>query len=264
LHANRANLPRPGDAAAAACRFLRQCACAVFAALALVPTPPALAADKLVLSSGVLAPYTTPEHGGFLDVLIEAVFRELGMEAELLIYPTATERGMLNANEGVDDGLAMRVAGLEKQYPNLIRVPEEVAVNDFVGYTLGPAFVTDSWDSLKPYVVSYIIGWKVFEYNVPQGKEITLVRDADQLFGLLANGRADVVLYERWQGLAKSRAMGLKVKVLEPPLVRTKMYMYLHKKHAALVPRVAAALAKLKQNGTYQRIFDSTLKPYAQ
>jgi polar amino acid transport system substrate-binding protein len=89
------------------------------------------------------------------------------------------------------------------------------------------------------------------------------VRDADQLFGLLASGRADVVLYERWQGLAKSRAMGLKVKVLEPPLVRTKMYMYLHKKHVALVPLVSAALAKLKKDGTYQRIFDNTLKPYA-
>jgi polar amino acid transport system substrate-binding protein len=112
-------------------------------------------------------------------------------------------------------------------------------------------------------VVTYIIGWKVFEQNVPKGKELTLVRDADQLFGLLKSGRADVALYERWQGLAKSRAMGIKLQVLEPPLVRTKMYMYLHKKHAALVPQVAAALLKLKQNGSYQRIFDSALKPYA-
>jgi polar amino acid transport system substrate-binding protein len=264
LTSHRASLRWRPAAAVAIHRFLVRCVRAALCILCLSLAPAIHAADKIVLSSGVLAPYTSPERSGFLDLLIEAVFREIGREAELLIYPTATERGMLNANEGVDDGLAMRVAGLEKQYPNLIRVPEEVAVNDFVGYTTGPRFATDGWDSLKPYVVSYIIGWKVFEYNVPQGKEITLVRDADQLFGLLANGRADVVLYERWQGLAKSRAMGLKVKVLEPPLVRTKMYMYLHKKHAALVPQVAAALAKLKQNGTYQRIFDNTLKPYAQ
>lgn len=221
---------------------------------------PAQAADKIVLSSGVLAPYTTPERQGFLDQLIKAVFQEVGMEAELLIYPTATERGMLNANEGVDDGLAMRVAGLEKQYPNLIRVPEEVAVNDFVAITTKHRFDTPDWNSLKPYVVSYIIGWKVFEQNVPTGKEVTKVRDADQLFTLLARERADVVLYERWQSMAQTRAMGIKVQVMEPPLVHTKMYMYLHKKHAALVPRVAQALAKLKQNGTYQRIYDSTLK----
>jgi polar amino acid transport system substrate-binding protein len=223
---------------------------------------PVFANDKIVLSSGVLEPYTTPDRKGFLDQLIVAVFREVGMQAELIIYPTATERGMLNANEGVDDGLAMRVAGLEKQYPNLIRVPEDVAVNDFVGYTLGKPFATDNWNALTPYVVSYIIGWKVFEQNVPKGKELTLVRDADQLFGMLTAKRADVVLYERWQGLAKSRAMGLQVTVLEPPLVRTKMYIYLHKKHAALVPRVAEALAKMKLDGSYQKIFDATLKPY--
>jgi polar amino acid transport system substrate-binding protein len=223
---------------------------------------PAFASDKIVLSSGVLEPYTTPDRKGFLDQLILALFREIGLQAELIIYPTATERGMLNANEGVDDGLAMRVAGLEKQYPNLIRVPEDVAVNDFVGYTLGKPFATDNWASLSPYVVSYIIGWKVFEQNVPKGKELTLVRDADQLFGMLTAKRADVVLYERWQGLAKSRAMGLQVTVLEPPLVHTKMYLYLHKKHAALVPRVSQALVKMKADGSYQRIVDATLKPY--
>jgi polar amino acid transport system substrate-binding protein len=225
------------------------------------PLGTAHAADKLVLSSGVLAPYTTPDRKGFLDQIIAAIFRDIGMEAELLIYPTATERGMLNANEGVDDGLAMRVAGLEKQYPNLIRVPEEIAINDFVAMATKHRFDTSNWDSLNPYVVSYIIGWKVFEQNVPKGKELTLVRDADQLFTLLARDRADVVLYERWQGVAQTRAMGIKVQVMEPPLVRTKMYMYLHKKHAALVPRVAQALVKLKRDGTYQRIYDSTLRP---
>jgi polar amino acid transport system substrate-binding protein len=232
----------------------------LFLSLCLGVSVHAHAAEKLVLTSGVLAPYTTPDRKGFLDQLIKAVFQEIGIEAELLIYPTATERGMLNANEGIDDGLAMRVAGLEAKYPNLIRVPEEVAVNDFVAITTRHRFATTSWDSLKPYVVSYIIGWKVFEQNHPQGMELTKVRDADQLFTLLANNRADVALYERWQGVVQARAMGLKVNVLEPPLAHTKMYMYLHKKHAALVPRVALALAKLKKNGTYQRIFDNTLK----
>jgi ABC-type amino acid transport substrate-binding protein len=37
--------------------------------------------------------------------------------------------------------------------------------------------------------------------------------------------------------------------------------MYLHKKHADLVPKVSEALVRLKKNGSYQRIFDATLKP---
>ncbi len=258
----RASLAEPGGHSIAARIVSRILSLTVCAALGLGLSA-AQASNKIVLSTGVLTPYTNPERSGFLDQLVVAVFRDVGLEAEIIVYPTATERGMLNANEGVDDGLAMRVAGLEKQYPNLIRVPEEIADNDFVAYTLGKPFVTDSWESLSPYVVTYIIGWKVFEQNVPKGKELTLVRDVDQLFGLLKSRRADVALYERWQGLVKTWEMGIKVQVLEPPLVRTKMYMYLHKKHAALVPRVAEALAKMKRDGRYQRIFDATLKPLA-
>lgn len=219
------------------------------------------AADKIILNTGVLAPYSTPDRKGFLDQIVAATFREIGLDAELQIFPTATERSLLNANAGIEDGLALRIAGLEKQYPNLIRVPEVLIVNDFVAYTTKLKIATDNWKSIEPYIVSYIIGWKVFERNVPHAKEITLARDADQLFGLLHNGRADLVLYERWQGLERAKAIGINAYALEPPLVRTEMYLYLHTKHAALVPRVAQALARLKKSGAYQRIFDATIAP---
>lgn len=219
----------------------------------------AQAGDKLVLTTGVLAPYTTPDHKGFLDQIIVAVFREAGLDAELQVFSAATARTLLNANAGIDDGEAMRIAGLEKQYPNLIQVPETLISNDFVAYATHTNVPTTDWKSIEPYVVSYIIGWKIFENNVRNAKEVTPVRDADQLFGLLANGRTDLALYERWQGLQRVRDLGLKAKALEPPLARTDMFIYLHKKHEALVPRVAQALARLKANGTYKRIFDATL-----
>lgn len=220
----------------------------------------AQAADRLVLSTSVVAPYTTPQRQGFLDQLVAAVFREVGVEAEVQVY-AASERSLLNANEGIDDGQALRVAGLEKSYPNLIQVPEPVIMNDFVAMSVKQRFATPNWDALQPYTVSYIIGWKVFENNVPLVMARTLVRETDQMFTLLARERVDVVLHERWQGLAQARALGLQVRVMDPPLARMPMYMYLHKKHAALVPRVAQALARLKQNGAYERIHASTLKP---
>lgn len=222
---------------------------------------PAGAADKLVISTSVIAPYTTPDRQGFLDQLIKAVFREVGVEAEVLVYPGASERSLRNADEGIDDGQALRVAGLQKIYPNLIQVPEPVIMNDFVAISARHQFATPGWDALKPYSVSYIIGWKIFESNVPAATVQTPVREADQLFTLLARDRVDVVLYERWQGLAQAHAAGIKARVMDPALVSVPMYMYLHKKHAALVPRVAQALVRLKSNGTYQRIVDSTLKP---
>lgn len=217
-------------------------------------------AGKLVLSTSVVEPYTTPARQGFLDQLIAAVFREMGRQAELLVYPAASERSLINANAGIEDGQPLRVAGLEAQYPNLVQVPEPVIMNDFVAISARHRFATTDWYTLKPFTVSYLIGWKVFENNIPPGVERTPVRDVEHLFTLLTRNRADVVLYERWQGLAYARSAGLDVKVMEPPLVSTPMYMYLHKKHAALVPLAAQALAQLKRTGEYHRIHANTLK----
>ena len=238
-------------------RWHPHCAASILCGLALVGG--VQAADKLVLTTGVLAPYTTPDHKGFLDQMIVAVFREAGLDAELQVFSTATARTLLNADAGIDDGEAMRIGGLETQYPNLIQVPEALISNDFVAYATRLEFPTKDWKSLEPYVVSYMIGWKIFENNVRNAKEVTQVRDADQLFGLLANGRTDLALYERWQGLQRVRDLGLKAHALEPPLARTDMFIYLNKKHAALVPRIAQALARMKANGSYKRIFDATL-----
>ena len=81
------------------------------------------------------------------------------------------------------------------------------------------------------------------------------------MFAMLDKGRVDVVLYERWQGLQRAKETGIKVKVHEPPLASVDMYMYVHKKHAHLAPRLAEALREMKADGTYQKIFDRTLTP---
>lgn len=217
-------------------------------------------AQTLVLNTGVREPFTTEKRDGFLDQVVAEVFRRLGLKAEVVVYE-ASERAMINANQGVDDGIALRIKGLEAQYPNLVRVPEKVMDNEFVAWTLGEPFATRSWESLRPYRVGHIIGWKVFEGRLDPETDVTRVKDPPQLFSLLRQKRADVVLYERWQGLALARREQLPVRVLEPPLARQEMFMYLHKRHAALVDKAAAVLAEMKRDGTYRRLHDATLKP---
>jgi len=216
------------------------------------------AAEPLRINTGVGAPYIQSDHKGFLQVLVPEIFRRIGVEAEAVGYE-ASERAMINANNGVDDGMAMRIKGLEAVYPNLLRVDEKVIDNDFVAYSIRHRFATTGFDSLKPYQVGYIIGWKVFEAPLRAAPSVTLVQDARQLFSLLANDRADVVLFERWQGNWLVREQKLPARLLLPPLVTTEMYMYLHKKHAHLLGRVTEALRAAKADGTYRRIHEQTL-----
>lgn len=234
----------------------------ILAALLFALPGRAMAGGALVLNTGVRAPYTQPDRSGFLDRLVAELFRRVGLQAEVQVYE-ASERAMQNADAGIDDGMAMRIKGLEKQYPNLIRVPEKVIDNDFVAYSRKHRFEVRGWDALAPYQVAHIIGWKVFENNLGGRRDVTLVRNAEQLFGLLRQDRTDVILYERWQGLWWARELALDARLLEPPLASTEMFIYLHRKHAPLAGKLAAALAAMKQDGSYRRIFDETLAPLA-
>jgi polar amino acid transport system substrate-binding protein len=140
-----------------------------------------------------------------------------------------------------------------------LQVKEKVIDNEFVAYSLTANFATTDFATLRPYHVAYITGWKVFADALQPGTAVTHVQDAEQLFSLLANGRADVVLFERWQGGKILQSHKLPAHMLQPSLVNTAMFIYLHKKHAHLVEPAAKALQAMKADGTYQRIYTQTL-----
>ncbi|MES9858422.1 MAG: transporter substrate-binding domain-containing protein [Sedimenticola sp.] len=220
-----------------------------------------LASDKMVIGTGLKPPLVSSETApGFLDTLAKEVFHRLGIELEVIILPA--ERALINANNGIEDGNLLRIKGLEKQYPNLIRVPEKMMNSEFVGYAVKPIVSRPGWTRLSNLIVTYPKGWKIFDANTKRAEKVLMVGDPLQMFALLREDRADVALYEKWQGLLQARNAGLQGhKVLNPPFASMEMFMYLNKKHKALVPKVAKTLQQMKQDGTYQKIFDQTLTP---
>lgn len=227
-------------------------------ALLLLLVPCAHAGQKtLVINTTGLPPLNTPDLRGFLDRVAAEAFSRLGIRLKTVRLPA--ERGLLNSNAGIEDGEMSRIAGLERAYPNLVRVPEKIMEWEFVGFSRRPIPLDKGWSSLLPYSVGIITGWKIYEKNVPAGTWLVKVKNPRQLFGLLLRGRVDIVLYERWNGMqmVKSESPGLYM--LKPPLARREMFIYLHKKHRALVPRLAAVLRAMKQDGTYQRLYRQVL-----
>lgn len=230
----------------------------------LVLEPPRIqAAEPQVfgLNTGTDAPYTTPERTGFLDLVVTEMFSRMGLQGRVNRYVGASARALQMSNSGEDDGEALRIGGLEKKFTNLMPIPESIISNDFVAYSRKGMVPIRDWNGLKPHSVTYLLGWQIFKSNVKDAKNVTEVRGVDQLFSLLKLGRVDVSLYEKWQGLYQVRQLKMEVMVHDPPLASIPMFMYLHKKHQALVPKAAQALAEMKRDGTYQKIFDKTLKP---
>ena len=197
---------------------------------------------------------------GFLDIVAGEAFGRLGFKLRLVKLPA--ERGLMNANAGVEDGDLARIAGLERQYPNLVRVQEKLVDLDFMAFGRVHA-IPASWTAMRGHNTGFLKGWKIYEQNLAGSQRAITADDPEQLLRLLALGRVEVMLYERWMGLALIEQRGEKgIHVIEPPLASREMFIYLHERHAGLAPGLAGALRALKSEGFYERTRREKLLPY--
>lgn len=198
-------------------------------------------------------PFTTADQRGFLDAVAGEAFRRAGVRLKLVKLPA--ERALRNVNAGIDDGDLTRIAGLEAHYPNLVRVPEKLMDWEFAAFSRNPALPA-RWDALRAVPVGHIRGWKIYERELAGAPYVITAESPAQLFRQLRLGRIDVALYAHWQGLDLLRHEGIEdVYLLKPILARREMFIYLHKRHAALAPRIAQALRAIKAEGLYERLY---------
>lgn len=233
--------------------------------LTLVMLPPVHAQDadwpkSLTLNTENYPPYSKLDGTGLEDLIAKAVFGRLGITIDLNFLPS--ERVLVNANAGIEDGILARVGGINAKYQNLVQFEEPVLTRDYVAFTRRTDIKISGWESLKPYHVAIITGWKLLEKNITKTKSLSKVRNVRQLFSLLDAGRVDVVVYSRLSGLQNIKERDIRgVRPLDPPLATRKSFFYLHKKHKNLIGPASAALREIKANGTYQRICESAIKP---
>jgi polar amino acid transport system substrate-binding protein len=228
------------------------------AALLLLAAP--AAAQDLVLSTSYSPPYSTADERGILDTVLVEAFSRLGIQVGLRMAPA--ERCLRDAHAGITDGVVARIRGMSKLYPNLVLVDEPtIESRQFVAFTTGPEFATTGWESLRPYHLGLVRGWKIFEINTKGAKSVLKVDSTGQLFRLLKAGRIQVALNARLDGLVAARQLGIEdVKVLGPPLAEMRMYLHLHRKHARLAPAVAGVLARMKQEGEFARLQSAAVR----
>jgi len=198
-------------------------------------------------------PFTTADRKGFVDAVAIEAFRRAGVQLRLIKLPA--ERGLINANVGTEDGDLTRIAGLDALYPNLIRVPEKLIDWEFVAFGRNPT-LSSKLEVLRTLPIGHIRGWKIYENMLAGSTTVVASDDAEQLFRQLQLNRINVALYERWLGMGMLRKQGIKdVYPLEPAIVKREMYIYLHKRHAALVPKIAEALRAIKAEGLYDKLY---------
>lgn len=218
------------------------------------------AEPPLLLSTFTGPPYSTPDQSGMYDLILKEAFIRLGRKIDIIQLPA--ERSLTNANKGITDGDFVRISGLDTIYPNLVRVPEKLIDFEFVAFTKHVDLKTTGWETLRPYNVAIVRGWKILETNIVGAQSLIRAKDQYMLFTLMDNDRTDIVVYSRFEGYDVIRKLEMKgVKTLEPPLAVREMFLYLNKKHKKLVPLVAAIFKEMKNDGTFEKIRKQTLSP---
>ncbi|MEW6428811.1 MAG: transporter substrate-binding domain-containing protein [Thermodesulfobacteriota bacterium] len=221
---------------------------------------PLAARQPLTLNTFAGPPLSTPDQSGYYDRILREAFGRL--QIPIVIGHLPAERSLLNASRGIDDGDFVRIAGMETRYPNLVMVPEKIDDFAFVVFTRRAKPAAVDWRALTPYHVGIVRGWKILEENLSGVKELTAVKNQELLFTLLKNDRVDAVVYARNEGNGLLGRLGIAdARVLEPPLAVRPMFMYLNRKHVALISPLAATLAEMKGDGTIAAFARQTLPP---
>lgn len=210
------------------------------------------------LNSGAPESLSNAKGDGFYNQISAEVFKRLDITLNYIRLPVL--RSLIHANKGIDDGNIARIKGMEKKWPNLIRVPESIISWEFTGFSRGEDIKLNDWESLKNYTVGHVRGWQIYEKKAAGAKKIIKAKDARQLFDLLKTGRIDLALFERFQAPYWFNKIGYSANALSTPLAVKPLYIYVHKKHKNLVPKMAKVISEIKQDGTYQKIFDRALK----
>ncbi|MBN1102486.1 MAG: transporter substrate-binding domain-containing protein [Deltaproteobacteria bacterium] len=214
------------------------------------------AEDVFTISTSYKSLLSNPEQTGMLDKLTKEAFRRIGLRVEIVFTPT--ERSLVDVNAGLLDGELNRIEGMERGFPNLVRVPESNMTMHFVAFAK-KAYPLNGWKSLEPFHVGIVRGWKILEKETRGFPHVILVPTETELFTMLFKDRIDVALYDKLTGYEQLKLRGfVGIRHLEPPLASREMFLYLHKKHEGMVDAVAKALRQMKQDGTYDRIVRET------
>ncbi|MGD9949041.1 MAG: ABC transporter substrate-binding protein [Desulfobulbus sp.] len=202
--------------------------------------------------------YKSPNVDVAERVMAEA-YKRIGLTMNICRLPAL--RSLQTANKGEVDGELIRKDEISQTYPNLIKVPITIMTIDFVVFAKEKRFHVNGWESLIPYNVGYRSGIPLIKNNLVKGTKSEEVSTLEQALEKLDLGRNDVVVDTRLGGLMKLKQLMMKnIVVLEPPLIASPQFHYLHVQNQRLLEPLTVALEQMVKEGVIQQIQQQVLE----
>ena len=181
--------------------------------------------------------------------VLTGIYQELGYQVIFRHCPL--KRSLVEANAGAFDAEVARMKGLEETYPNLIPIPVAVYTIEGVAFAKDRSICVNDWESLRKYRTGILKGVQFAQKGTKNLNVVNAV-SLKSLFKMLNAGRLDIAVEAKLNGTIMRAKMNLEdtIHVLEPPLVTTDLYHYLHKKNANLVQKLTRLMTRMQQDGS--------------
>jgi len=195
------------------------------------------------------------------QVLREA-YHNIGYSIRVEQHPNA--RSLIMSNSGKFDGELSRIAGIDKEFPNLIPVPVAINVNEGVAFTKNKDMTISDWESLRPYRLACVLGVQVIRLAlIERNIDCYYVATHEQTLQMLDLGRVDIALIPKINGLCVLRRSKLSgITISGEPLKTENLYHFLHKKNTELIPMIREELLKMELSGRIIEIRKAYIKAH--
>ncbi len=196
-------------------------------------------------------------YGRWLFLIYTEVFRRLGYDFQYDGYPGA--RAPVLAESGDVDGEIHRSADYAKVTINLIRVEESHFTASYGAYAVKPGIILNGWHSLKNtnYRVEYRRGSKQPETALTaiiQPENLSNIATTEQGLKKLLTGRTDIYVDTTFlvsETISRLNSASFPAHEVYQAGIMENVngYVYMHKKRAVLVPKIAKVLNEMKKEG---------------
>jgi polar amino acid transport system substrate-binding protein len=186
------------------------------------------------------------------EFILEEAYSRLDIDVRFEVFPA--ERALLYSQQGEVDGEIQRITVIEESSPTLIRVPTPINYVDLSVFFKEPTNFTTLADFSR-YTFAYVRGVKIYESLLSYfPKNISVTVDT-QMWQMINQGKADLALAGRINGLFTINKLKLDgIYALDPPYQTFPLYHYLNEKHKNLVTKIDKVLRNMAENGELESL----------
>lgn len=170
---------------------------------------------------------------------LSRAYRQLGYEPQFIELPS--QRRLMLLQEGLIDADLFRICELNNEHNDVIVVPVELDSMHLHAYSLD-AEKLNNWQQRRELLISHIRGFKMADQQQFAGKRV-MVSNAEQAFGLMLQGRVDIVLEDSFTAAQFLPQTPDNIKIAEQAVASFGVCHILSQQQQALLP----ALMKLLQ-----------------